>query len=225
LRFQHDGRWGGETEQAIALFRSDRTLAGEGGMDATALEELDIIAPPPGVATQHSVDYDRLFADNRLDVALAIGYDEEGAHARKLELAHTFLGDRGFARTDAHGSGEPVEHWTVTRNLTYPTGSGERATRNIAVNVQVITPGSGAAARFGQALADSELTLDTGHARRGIGPDFDRDRSPAENFVIGVNSALHAAGRAVEPSAVERHHYVIDRVNDLEQMASETDPV
>ena len=53
-----------------------------------------------------------------------------------------------------------------------------------------------------QALADSEVTLYAGHARRGIGPDFDADTSPAENFVIGVASALHASGRAIEPSQV-----------------------
>ena len=63
-------------------------------------------------------------------------------------------------------------------------------------------------------------TLYAGHARRGIGPDFDPDNSPAENFVIGVASALHASGRAIEPSQVEQHHYVINRVNDLEQMTA-----
>ena len=218
LRYEHDGHWGGETDAAIALFRSDHGLGDSGGMDADAMEALDGAAPAAGTATEHTVDYDRLFADDRLDVTLAIGYDENGGHTTKIERAHGFLTERGFSRTDEEGSTDPVEHWSVTRDLTFPTGSGERSTRAITVNVSVVTPGTGSAARFGDALADSELTLYTGHARRGIGPDFDPDRSPAENFVFGVGSALHAAGRAVEPRQVEQHHYVIDRVNDLEEM-------
>ncbi|MEO5703811.1 MAG: hypothetical protein ABIZ52_00395, partial [Candidatus Limnocylindrales bacterium] len=64
----------------------------------------------------------------------------------------------------------------------------------------------------------SEIAIYTGHARRGIGPDFDKDKSAQENFVIGINSALHAAGRAVAPTKVEQAHYVTEKQNDLEQM-------
>lgn len=36
--------------------------------------------------------------------------------------------------------------------------------------------------------------------------------------MIGVNSALHAAGRVIPTSKVEQSHYVIEKRNDLEQM-------
>jgi hypothetical protein len=84
--------------------------------------------------------------------------------------------------------------------------------------VTLVPPGTGAKASFAAGLNDSELTLYAGHARRGIGPDFDPDKSAYENFVIGVNSALHKAGRVVGPNAVAQSHYVIDKKNDLEQM-------
>ena len=85
--------------------------------------------------------------------------------------------------------------------------------------MNLITPGEGAAAQYGKALADSEIAIYNGHARRGIGPDFDEDKSPKENFVIGINSALHAAGRAIPTAKVDQSHYVTDKVNDLEEMS------
>jgi peptidoglycan hydrolase-like protein with peptidoglycan-binding domain len=217
IRHGQDGRFGDETREAINLFRSRRGMPA-GDLSARALGELDQTAPAPGATEEHYFDYERLFEDGYLDVTIGIGYDEGGSHTQKLQTAQDWLAGHGFERAEAE-PGQPELH-RLRRDVTYPNRTGGRTTREVIVRVSLISPGSGAAAQFGRGLADSEIAVYTGHARRGIGPDFDEDKSPAENFIIGVGSALHAAGRAVEPSRIEQNHYVIDRVNDLEQMTA-----
>src|SRR4029077_9616098 len=174
-----------------------RSMTGD-QLSARALGELDTTAPPPGASEEHYFDYERLFADGYLDVTIAIGYDEGGTHTDALASVRTWMTGHGFELVTPQ-AGRPMQY-RVRRDVTYPTSHGTRLTREVIVRVNVITPGAGAARQFGRALADSEVTLYAGHARRGIGPDFDPDISPAENFVIGVASALHASGRAIEPS-------------------------
>jgi len=87
-----------------------------------------------------------------------------------------------------------------------------------------VPPGTGGKANFAKGLNDSELTFYSGHARMGIGPDFDPDKSPYENFIIGVGSALHDKGRVKAAKDVALTHYVIDKKNDLEAMKDKWDP-
>jgi len=217
VQHERDGQFGEETRTAIRLFRAKRGIPGE-ELSARALGELDSAAPPPGKIEEHYFDYERLFADGYLDVTLAIGYDEgkSKAHEGMIKEAHDWLAKRGFDAAPPE-PGKPELH-RLRRKVDYPTKAGNRITREVIVRVNLITPGPGAAAQYATGLADSEIAIYNGHARRGIGPDFDEDKSAAENFVIGIASALHAAGRAVEPSKIEQHHYVVNRKNDLEAM-------
>jgi peptidoglycan hydrolase-like protein with peptidoglycan-binding domain len=215
VRHGRDGSFGGETREAIGLFRRRRGIPGQ-ELSARALGELDRSAPPPGAQEEHYFDFERLFEDGYLDVTMAVGYDEGGGHTRAIQTAKDGLLARGFDAL-APQQGQP-EQFRMRRDVTYPTRTGTRITREIIVRAKIIAPGEGAAAQYGQALTESEIATYNGHARRGIGPDFDPDKSAKENFVIGVGSALHAAGRAIEPSKIEQSHYVIDHENDLEQM-------
>jgi peptidoglycan hydrolase-like protein with peptidoglycan-binding domain len=218
LLHHQDGRFGDETADAIGQFRTDRGMDA-GGLTARALRELDRDAPPPGQQEEHFLDYERLFQDDRLDVAFAVGFDEGQSHQRDLEDTRRGLLDRGFTELYANIEGTRMEYVKRTE-VSFPGATGARQTKTISVVANIISPGAGAAAEFGAALADSELAIYVGHARMGIGPDFDPDTDPAENFVIGINSALHAAGRATDAGTVARHHYVVDRVNDLEAMTA-----
>lgn len=217
VQHERDGQFGGETKTAIGGFRSRRGIPGS-DLSARALGELDQSAPPQGTVEEHYFDYERLFADGYLDVTIAIGYDEGDMHAHERSLfeAQMWLAARGFEQVAAE-PGQPEQH-RLRREVNYPTREGNRISREIIVRAGLISPGAGAAVQYGKGLAESEIAVYTGHARRGIGPDFDADKSPKENFVIGVASALHAAGRAIEPTKIEQSHYVINRVNDLEQM-------
>lgn len=215
VQHERDGDFGPETQTAIRLFRERRSIPGT-DLTARALGELDRTAPKPGAREEHFFDYERLFADGYLDVSLAVGFDEKGHHLRMLNEVRAWLAERNFQAMPPDVS-KPQEY-RLRRDVTYPTKSGDRATREIIVRINLIPPGTGAKAQYAQALKDSEVAIYTGHARRGIGPDFDEDKSAKENFVIGVNSALHAAGRAIAPSKVEQSHYVTEKQNDLEQM-------
>jgi hypothetical protein len=237
LRYKDDGKFGGETSTAIEQFRADSGISEGDGLDAAAIKVLDKRAPAPGKLEQHYLDYGRLFADNRLDVTLALGYDEGGSHVQDLEEARKWLGEHKLAIVSggeapkAPGVGEAVgdaakkkdpisvpEKWEGKWKVTYPDATGTRISKEITLSITLVPPGTGAKASFAKGLNESELTLYSGHARRGIGPDFDADKSPYENFVIGVNSALHKAGRLVSPTAVEQSHYVVGKKNDLEEM-------
>lgn len=244
LRYKDDGKFGGETADAIAQFRSDRGIATGEGFDAAAMQALDKKAPAPGQIEQHYLDYARLFADGRLDVTLAIGYDEGQSQYDDLASARSWFKAQKLAKSGGAApaipeapkleGGEAVpapdpdeitrkgvsvpETWSGTRSVTYPDASGARVTKDITVSVTLVPPGTGAKAAFAKGLNESEITLYSGHARRGIGPDFDADKSPYENFVIGVGSALHKSGRLQAAGAVAESHYVIDKKNDLEAM-------
>jgi peptidoglycan hydrolase-like protein with peptidoglycan-binding domain len=217
VQHEKDGRFGAETKVAIGLFRSRRGIPGE-ALSARALGELDQAAPPAGKAEEHFFDYERLFADGYLDITIAVGLDEGSmqSHVGQLAEAHLWLAARSFEAVPAN-PGQP-EQYRLRRHVNYPTRAGNRIDREIIVRVGLIGPGAGAAAQYGKGLAESEIAVYTGHARRGIGPDFDKDKSAKENFIIGVGSALHAAGRAVSPSKIEQSHYVIEKGNDLEKM-------
>ena len=240
LRYKDDGKFGGETSTAIEQFRTDMKIADGEGFNAAAMQALDKRAPAPGKLEQHYLDYGRLFADNRLDVTLALGYTEELSHIKDLESARTWMRGRKMQMTSggpAAGAGAPgtgnsegdtdaqkqnpisvPETWEGKFSVTYPDATGARISKDITVSIRLVPPGTGGKAAFAKGLNESELTIYAGHARRGVGPDFDRDKSPYENFVIGVNSALHKAGRLVAPTAVEQSHYVIGKKNDLETM-------
>ena len=215
VRHGRDGSFGSETREAIGLFRQRRGMAGD-DLTAKALGELDRTAPPPGAQEQHYFDFERLFADGFLDVTIAIGFDEGGSHVEGAKTARDWLTARGFELAPPE-PGRPELH-RLRREVSYPTKDGNRITREVIVRVKLITPGAGAKAQYAQALTDYEIAIYNGHARRGIGPDFDEDKSPTENFVIGINSALHDAGRVIPTSKVYQSHYVTDHVNDLEQM-------
>jgi len=254
LRYKDDGSFGDETTQAITQFRVDNGLGAEGGLDRDALRALDAAAPAAGTQQEHYLDYTRLFADGKLEVTLAIGYDEEQSHFADLDSARAWMTAQKLKK-DSPPAAEPKpsapggpdvitgadakapdtneatrkglsvpETWKGNRTVTYPNATGNRVTRDIAVSITLVPPGSGAKAAYANGLNDSEVTLYSGHARRGIGPDFDKDKSPYENFVIGVGSALHKSGRVKAAGAVAESHYVIEKKNDLEGMKASWNP-
>ena len=256
LRYKDDGSFGDETAQAIAQFRADRGVTDGDGMNAAALRRLDALAPAPGKQEQHYLDYDRLYGDGKLDVTLAIGYDEGESHFADLDRARAWMAANTLARVpvappapapgapdvisgadvpagdsagtdpnrDVHRGFSTPETYTGKRSVTYPDKTGARVTKDITITVTLVPPGIGGKANFTKGITESELVFYNGHARRGIGPDFDADKSPYENFVIGVGSALHESGRVQAAGAVAESHYVINKKNDLEAMKGQWDP-
>lgn len=236
-----DGSYGGETEEAIRQFRVHHLGESEETaltvMDAAALEVLDRVAPAEGERVEHTVEYDRLLADGRLDITVGIGYDEspvwrqnaEGqweetgrqTHEDAATSFRTWLGGEGF-ELELLGL-DSVEYWGRQRDISYTNAEGATETRSIRVWLALITPGEGAAGAFQRELADAELGIYTGHARYGSGPDFDDKASPVENFRIGIDAAMAAAGRRTRVDEARHHGVAVDEQNDLQEMVERGD--
>ncbi len=221
LRFHDDGRLGGETRDAVRQFRVDQHLPPGQDVDYTVLAVLDRVAPPPGQATEHFVDYDRLLADDRLDFSISIGYDEGQSHVEDAEAGRQWLEGQGF--TLASGSpAEGDEHYEMRKDITYPDAEGQQVTKNVLVTLRLITPGEGAARRFLETLNDTEIMTYVGHARGGLGPDFDDKHVGRENVVIGAHSSLHDRPETSVRTPRDPYWRSVEseRTNTLEEMTA-----
>lgn len=216
--------YGPETAEAVALFNRAHGQDGT-SLSASALQSLDQEAPLPGRVQEHYVDYERLLADGRFDVTIAIGYESkpvsapdalderESVSAFKHRNIQEWLKSRKFQRRE--NSEQPGhEHYVLETQIVFPGRDHKARSKKVTVQVNLIVPHKGAAAQFERALNESELTLYTGHARGGMGPDFDEIRSALENFVVGGYSRQRLPGALNSHAAgvITRH------VNDLERM-------
>lgn len=233
-----DGSYGAETEEAIRQFRAVHAPPAGTSLDATALLALDRAAPPPGTNVEHTVDYDRLLADGRLSITVAIGHTDydvvrrdspDAAWEETTTPVEDLAAERFRAWLRAHTfelellglDGE--EQWHARRTLTWTGRDGAEQSREVDVWVRLVTPGAGAARAFRQGLTRDEIAIYDGHARYGSGPDFDEKKSAVENFRIGIDRALQDAGRRTRVAEARRHGVAVDEENDLVEMVNSGD--
>ncbi|BBO82240.1 hypothetical protein DSCO28_28060 [Desulfosarcina ovata subsp. sediminis] len=232
--YRVDGQYGDETVEAIRQFRDRYGPSPGDELDGATLAVLDRVAPAPGERHEHTVDYDRLLADGRLDITVAIGatdetvlretqpdeYEEtdQPVEALMAERFRTWMEGQGFSLELLGLSGN--EYWTATRTITWTDASGVEQSREVTIWINLVVPAAGAAREFGRGLSEDEITIYNGHARYGSGPDFDAKASPLENFRIGIDSALEAAGRRTRVEEARRHGVAIDEEHDLLDMVS-----
>lgn len=72
---------------------------------------------------------------------------------------------------------------------------------------------------FAEFLSSREIAIYSGHARYGTSPDFDPKKSVKENFIIGVNSALHKTGKLTKGYKPKFNKILKGKANDLELMS------
>ncbi len=235
-----DGKFGDETRAAIQRFRLDQAALTPGNdLDSATMAALDKVAPAAGTTAQKSIDYGKLLADNKLTVTFAVGYDEDnnlkddiddGWHHGAIEAIKQFLADESFSGgEDRSGLG------TYSREKEFAV-PGSKDTRTIDVQVRLVTPNTqNAKSEFRKGLSQDDITVYSGHARYGTGPDFDSNKSVKENFAIGVGAALHKSGKLKDPPGENWDWYqgyhktkkeMEKKENDLEQMQArgELDP-
>ncbi len=159
------------------------------------------------------IDYGRLFKDKKLEIGIAIGEPFHSSEfvnivkflkGRKFKLTHDSVGKKSFIKK---------KRFSVQGDKTAPPVE-------IEIIVDVISEKAVSPKKtFGKFLSEKEITIYSGHARSGTGPDFDPKASPAENFVIGVNSALHKAGRLKKSKSSKMKKILKNRKNDIEAMS------
>ncbi len=192
-----DGGFGGESARAVRRFQQDAGLPQTGRVDRTTLQALDRAAPPAGQRVERYPEYDRLYADGRLDTTVAFGYDEGQGHLSGLADFQEGLRGQGYRQLDVsslsaarrqqlglgpdrHMAGATYYH----RQIQDPSTG-----RDVDAVVRIIHPGSAAQPEqvrdmFARAMAQDEVVVYDGHARYGTGPDFDPIGSGRGNFVI-----------------------------------------
>ncbi len=196
------------TRIAVERFQREVGLGVDGAVGAETLGALAATAPAPGRTLERSAEYDRLYRDGRLDVTIALGYDEHGTVPGNEREILSGLRAQGYRAIDpSRMSASDRQRLGLTDDRFDPnaryfcrTFQDPRTGHDVTAVVRMITPGSdGAQARrsFEQAMRQDEVVFYAGHARYGTGPDFDDINSGAGNFVVDG----HGNRRADAPPA------------------------
>lgn len=205
-RWGIDGAQGDETRTAIRQFQRWQRIRSGGELTPLTLMALDQMAPPPNQQAVRAPEYARLIRDGWLTVTVAMGYDEDGNDLRELAELRQGLVSDGFTRTGA--TADDAVH-TYTRALMIAGNPGNMRLRLISRHT------ADPEERFADGLIQDSVTVYSGHARYGTGPDFDPVESTAENFVIGVGAPQHLTGE-LEPGYDPHMNQILAGVpNDL----------
>jgi Domain of unknown function (DUF4157) len=162
------------------------------------------------------IDYTRLFKDKKLEVGIAIGesFDTEfTAIVGYLETEGKKL--KNFSSSGTAGSK------VIKFTKDFPV-QGDKTAPPVAIDVvfNIISATSATPKKtYTEFLSQQELVIYSGHARYGTGPDFDEKKSVKENFIIGVNSALHKAGKLTPGYNAHMNKILEGYGNDLEAMS------
>ncbi len=185
------------TAEAVRRYQRERGLQVDGSVGPQTLRSLRETAPPEGSHVVARPEYDRLFADGRLDTTFAVGFDEDGWHERAAHEIQAELRRDGYQPLDVDSLGaEDRQRYGLDGDRFDPESTYFAKTfqdpatgQDIDSVVRLITPSDTARARFEQALETDEVVQYVGHARYGTGPDFDDRGNGDGNFVINRNSA------------------------------------
>ncbi len=189
------GVYDSATADAVRRFQRETGVGVDGRVGSETLSALTSAAPPPGKHLERSAEYNRLFADGRLDVTIAVGFDEGGANQTTERALLSGLRAQGYqvvdpttlTAADRTRLGLTADRFDPNARYFSRTFRDATSGRDITSVVRLITPGTdGAQARrsFEQAMRQDEVVLYNGHARYGTGPDFDDMSSGAGNFVV-----------------------------------------
>jgi peptidoglycan hydrolase-like protein with peptidoglycan-binding domain len=226
-----DGLLGGETARLIKSFQRAQGLPVTGVIDRATLREIDRQVPPPGQTLDKYPEYEKMFAEGFLTTTMAVGYDEDGWHNIESSKLRSALSSDGYRELNPTRAADA----DLLKNAGYdianlPTGVTfynkpfTYQGKQVQSIVQFINPDTpDAVKKFEQGLIKSDMVMYMGHARYGTGPDFDPKESTAGNYVIGVNSTAHAAGKAKPGYDAHMNEILKDTPNSLEQTVFDKD--
>jgi hypothetical protein len=190
-RFGADGKFGDETAKALKKFQTDHCLKDTGRLDKQTMEQLSI-------ASTKFPEYDKLFADGKLNATIAVGYDEDRSDKDETKDVVAGLAKRGYSQLDPDKAAtdkpmaERFKAAGIDPNdakadkLQYFTKTFKYGGKDVTSVVRLITADTPQAKdKFAKAMGESEMVVYSGHGRYGSGPDFDDIKSPKGNFVIG----------------------------------------
>ncbi len=92
-RYGADGKFGDETAKALKKFQTDHCLKDTGRLDKQTMEQLSI-------ASTKYPEYDKLFADGKLNTTIGVGFDEGDSHKDETKDVIAGLSKRGYTQLD-----------------------------------------------------------------------------------------------------------------------------
>jgi hypothetical protein len=172
---------------------------------------------------EKGIDYTRLFKDKKLEVGIAIGDEFKSEFTAIVALLET----EGRKLKNFSSSGSKGSR-LIKFTKEFPV-QGDNTAAPVAIDVEINIIGAESATpkkTYTEFLSQKEIVIYSGHARYGTGPDFDDKKSVKENFIIGVNSALHRAGKLSKGYDAHMNKILEGYSNDLEAMskAGKIDP-
>lgn len=138
-----------------------------------------------------NIDYAKLLRDRRLDIAIGIGYEFAGEKPDfddEIGRIVSLLRVNGFTKK----SNLSTDAFYDTYQLRKKYGTADLKPLDIDIYVYLTwSKKMSPAQTFASFLATKEIVIYSGHARVGIGPDFDDEHNNKQNFIIGLNSTAH----------------------------------
>ncbi len=192
------GAFDSATAEGVRRFQRDAGLKPDGMVGRDTLGALAATAPKPGEQSTRAADFDRLYKDGRLDIGVAVGFDEENNHKPVESQVRAGLTARGFtplsqeqiaAMPEADRTRLGLGADRLDPKASYYLRDDGAGGKDDAV-VRLISPDQGGASArdsYKRSMAQDELVMYGGHARYGTGPDFDAKSSGAGNFVVDGN--------------------------------------
>lgn len=167
---------------------------------------------------KHGINYGELFKDKKLEIGIAVGYDKGGMTKLSSALILAVLNDPKYGLKLASSS-TTLDRYSGKRKYKVQ-GDNTAPKVEIELIIDLIdSTKTKPKSTFSDFVTQKEMTIYVGHARMGTGPDFDAKKSPAENFIIGVNSALHKTGKLKKGYSAEVNSYLKGKANDLERLS------
>jgi len=174
---------------------------------------------------EHGINYTRLFKDRKLEIGIGIGYEFGGEMIDGKKQSDEAAAIVSMLKaTQKNTSSTILTDRTIVSftKLFAIQGDNTASPVSIDVIIELITSkNSTPKSTFTKFLSQKEITIYSGHARYGTSPDFDNELSVKENFVIGVNSALHKAGKLTSGYDSDMNKILEKQANDLEKMSKE----
>lgn len=196
------GTYDKDTKDAVKRFQREVGLGQDGVLGSETLGALKQTAPSPGKRLERSAEYDKLYADGRLDTTIAIGYDEKNAHVDETNKILKGLKKDGYKPVDhsklSDGDkkklGLTKDRYDPNAQYFHKKFKDPKSGKDIDNVVRLITPGKDgkkAQESFKKAVEQDEVVLYSGHARYGTGPDFDHIKNGDGNFVVNEKGNKH----------------------------------
>jgi hypothetical protein len=134
------------------------------------------------------LNYEKLLADKKLEIGVAIGYEFNAEFATMVN----FLKSAGFTLNARHTKFYDIYSRKKMYQKKKTKADPNPASVEILIEISIMYSGKdNPKSTFSDFLANKEVVLYSGHARAGHGPDFDGDDVTTQNFVIGDNSFYH----------------------------------